>query len=239
MQIHANNLALSAGRGPVYGPLTFELDTGLTVLLGDPGSGRTSLLLTLAGRMKHDAGSLTVGGHELPHDLRRVQKESGIAGFAGIDGLEESVTVAATLRERRAWLSPWWSIVPRLNDVDVAAMCAAVFGQEPIPHASTVIWDLDDTQKFLLRITLAMMNQPKLLLVDDLAQLGSTSSRAIVWERLAALAADSTTVVVTASSLDTALWEALEIEPHIIDLAEHTGPVEALNPQHELIEETV
>lgn len=258
MQIHATNLAHSAGRGPVYGPLTFELDSGLTVLRGDPGSGRTSLLLTLAGRMKPDAGSLTVGGHQLPRNLRSVQKISAIAGFSGIDSLEESVTVGAALRERRAWLSPWWSMVRRFNDVDVAEVCGPVFGEQPLPHANTVIWDLDERQQFLLRITLAMMAAPQLLLVDDVEQIRSTESRAAVWARLAALAADGTTVVVSASSLDTALWQGQGIDPLVIDLAQHTtaapepeNPAEpgdaepaedsapATTPLHELIEETV
>ena len=219
MQIHANNLALSAGRGPVYGPLTFSLDGGLSVLRGDAGSGRTSLLLTLAGRMKHDGGTLTVAGLELPHKLRAVQKLSAVAGFSGIDSLEESVTVGATLRERLAWLSPWWSMVRKLDDADVAQICGPVFGDQPAPAASTLIWDLDETEKFLLRIALAMMGRPKVLFVDDIEQIRNSDSRAIVWHRLAAVAARRTDVVVSASSLDAVLWEELDITPHVIDIS--------------------
>ncbi|MHA7270484.1 ATP-binding cassette domain-containing protein [Arthrobacter sp. HLT1-20] len=226
MQIHANNLALSAGRGPVYGPLSFELDGGLCVLRGDAGSGRTSLLLTLAGRMKHQEGSLLVGGYELPQKLRAIQKISSVAGFHGIDELEESVTVGAALRERLAWISPWWSRVPKLNDVDVAKICAPTFGREPIPHANTVIWDLSDTQAFLLRIALAMMSRPKILFVDDLEQIRNTSSRAIVWDRLAHLAGAGTDVVVSSSSLDAQLWEQLDISPTVVDISTHQSTPE-------------
>ncbi len=219
-QIHAGKLALSAGRGPVYGPLTFDLDGGLTVLRGDPGSGRTSLLLTLAGRMKHDAGSLTVGGLPLPRSLHAVQKATAIAGFDGIDELEESVTVAAALRERQAWLSPWWQVVRTPNDVAVAALCADVFGAEPIPRADAVIWDLDETQHFLLRVTLALMSAPAILFVDDVEQLRSTEGRAAVWERLAHISRGSTAVVVSASSWDAQLWAELDIAPALVDLNE-------------------
>lgn len=219
MQIHANNLALSAGRGPVYGPLTFSLDGGLSVLRGDAGSGRTSLLLTLAGRMKHQDGTLTVAGLDLPHKLRAVQKLSAVAGFSGIDSLEESVTVGATLRERLAWLSPWWSLVHKLDDADVADICGPVFGDQPIPTAGTLIWDLDEREQFLLRIALAMMGSPKLLFVDDIEQIRNSVSRTIIWERLAAVAAKRTDVVVAASSLDSALWEELDIAPRIIDIS--------------------
>ncbi|MHA7305080.1 ATP-binding cassette domain-containing protein [Arthrobacter sp. TMN-49] len=246
MQIHANNLALSAGRGPVYGPLTFELDGGLSVLRGDAGSGRTSLLLTLAGRMRHHEGSLLVGGYELPRQLRAVQKRTSVVGFAGIDELEESVTVGAALKERLAWLSPWWSVVRKLNDVDVAEICAPSFGGEPIPHANTVIWDLSDTQAFLLRIALAMMSSPKILFVDDLEQIRSSESRAILWDRLAYLAGELTDVVVSASSLDAQLWDQLDIQPNVVDLGAHiTAPAADVAPdtdptaQQELIQESV
>ncbi|WP_207346254.1 AAA family ATPase [Arthrobacter sp. E3] len=222
MQIHANNLALSAGRGPVYGPLTFNLDGGLSVLRGDAGSGRTSLLLTLAGRMKHDDGTLLVAGLGLPRQLRAVQTLSAVAGFSGIDSLEESVTVGATLRERLAWLSPWWSVVRKLDDDAVANICAPVFGEQPIPAAGTLIWDLDETEKFLLRIALALMGRPKVLFVDDIEQIRNSDSRAIVWHRLAAVAAKHTDVVVSASSLDAALWEDLDMTPHIIDISADT-----------------
>ena len=232
MHINADSLELSAGRGPVYGPLSFELGGGLSVIRGDAGSGRTSLLLTLAGRMKPDAGVLTVGGHPLPRDLRAVQKMTAVCGFAGIDDLEDSVTVGAALKERRAWLAPWWQRVGRLNDVDVAEICAPTFGAVPIPHTGTVIWDLSDTQKFLLRITLAMMSGPDILFVDDLEQVRGRDSRAVLWSRLAFLASENTAVVVSSSSLDTDLWDGLERHPEIVDMS----PAAA---QPELIQETV
>lgn len=218
MHIHADSLELSADRGPVYGPLTFDTAGGLTVLRGDVGSGRTSLLLTLAARMKFDAGTVTVGDYTLPRDLRAVQKLSGIAGFAGIDELEESVTVGAAIRERQAWLAPWWSRIRKPNDVDVALICADTFGENPIPHANTLIWDLDDISAFLLRITLAMLNEPEILVVDDIEQIRSQESRATIWARLALLS-ERTAVVVSASSLDDALWSALEINPAVVDMS--------------------
>lgn len=217
MQILATELALSADRGPVYGPLTFEIDSGLSVLRGDPGSGRTSLLLTLGGRMKYDSGSLTVAGLGLPQELRAVQKISGIAGFTGIDELEESVTVGATLRERLAWLAPWWHIVRTPDDHRAAALCADVFGQESIPRADTLIWDLDEGHKFLLRLVLSLMSGPQLLLVDDPAQLHNEASRAAVWSALNRVA-EHTAVVVSCASLDEQIWADLGMNPAVIEL---------------------
>ncbi|WP_051388688.1 ATP-binding cassette domain-containing protein [Arthrobacter sp. 35W] len=211
--IHADNLELSSTRGTVYGPLTFEIGPGLTLVCGPSGSGRTSLLLSMAGRMKPSSGTLDVLGRNVPAQLRSVQKATAIAGFEGIDGLEDSVTVGAALRERRAWLSPWYAIVGKLTDPEVAEVCAPVFGSARIPHADTVIWDLDETQAFLLRITLAMMSAPEILFLDDIDQVHSRAAREVIWHRLAALAAHGTAVVVAASSQDTDLWTALDTQP--------------------------
>ena len=56
----------------------------LTLIQGPQGAGRSSLLLTLAGRMVPDASSdLVVLGHRLPAHRAAVQREAALAGFAG------------------------------------------------------------------------------------------------------------------------------------------------------------
>jgi len=218
--ITADGLSLSAARGPVYGPLSFELPDPLSVFCGPAGSGRTSLLLTLSGRMKAGKGALTVLGHELPRDARAVQKQTAIAGFAGIDDLEPGVTVGQALRERLAWLAPWWTFVPKATDRHVARACAPAFGEEEIPAASTVIWNLGEAEQFLLRISLALLSGPGILFVDDIEQVHSETARRLVWERLAAIAASGTAVVVGAASLENGLWENLDPQPSALLLTQ-------------------
>ena len=104
--VQAKDLTLTSARGTVYGPVSLHVREGdLVVLQGPQGSGRSSLLLTLAGRMNpdRDTRQLTVLGHELPRGRRAVQQLSAVAGFDAIDRLDESVTVADTLRERLTW----------------------------------------------------------------------------------------------------------------------------------------
>lgn len=209
----ANDLALESKRGPVYGPLDLRIQDGLTVLHAPSGSGRTSLLLTLAGRMKPSAGTLETLGRELPRGARRVQRESGIAGFAGIDELEESVTVGAAVRERAAWISPWWAFVRRPDEAALRAVLGPVFGETPLPAPDTVIWELDEAQTALLRIALAMMSEPRLLCFDGLDELASPAARAAVWRSLDAIARAGTAVVVSAATADPRLWAGLGIEP--------------------------
>ncbi|WP_426592335.1 ATP-binding cassette domain-containing protein [Cellulomonas sp. McL0617] len=199
-QAHA--LSLTGDRGAIYGPLDLDVATGeLTVVRGPQGSGRTSLLLTLAGRMVPDEpSSLVVLGHALPDDRGALQREAALAGFAGIDDLDESVTVAQHVRERLAWLSPWYRRLRRPDQGVVDALLAPVFGDVPVPAAQTVVWHLDEVEALLLRIALAMAQRPRLLVVDDLDQVHDPARRRLVWDRLEALTDDGLTVVAASAA---------------------------------------
>lgn len=202
--VRARGLALHGSRGAVYGPLDLELPTGgLVVVQGPQGGGRSSLLLTLGGRMVPDRGSrLEVLGESLPRHRRAVQRRAALAGFAGIDDLDGSVSVGTTVRERLAWLSPWYARTPRVDQSAFGRLAGPVFGPRPLPGVATLVWDLDEVDAMLLRITLAMAQRPDLLLVDDVDQVHDSTRRQTVWSCLEALTTSGTTVVATVASLD-------------------------------------
>lgn len=223
--VHAENLRLHGRRGVVYGPVSFEVNRGsLVVVQGPQGGGRSSLLLTIAGRMVPDRGSaLVVLGHRLPAARRAVQRRAAIAGFSGIDDLDASVTVGALVRERIAWLSPWYRRVARVRQADVERVLGPVFGPRPVPLAETVVWDLDEVDVMLLRVALAMLQDPDLLVVDDVDQVSDSERRRFVWARLEDIVAQGTAVVAAVASLDEVArfdWAApvdqivLETGPH-------------------------
>ncbi|TFC56717.1 ATP-binding cassette domain-containing protein [Cryobacterium sp. TMB3-1-2] len=212
----ADELSVSHKRGVVFGPLSFSADDGLTVICGPAGSGRTSLLLTLAGRMKPSSGSLFVLGEDLPRHARRIQRRTGVSGFHGIDTLEESVSVAAAIRERHAWLAPWWSFIRAVDDAEVARVCGPVFGDIPVPAASTMIWDLDEVEMVLLRASLAMMSRPDVLFFDQVEQVHSAEARRQLWYRLGAIVQAGTPVIASAIAPDFEMWAELGIDPTVL-----------------------
>lgn len=214
--VTALGLQLHGDRGPVFGPVDLEIAAGtLTLVQGPQGAGRTSLLLALAGRMVPDpASDLVVLGHRLPTQRTLAQRDVALAGFTGIDELDDSVTVGDHVRERLAWLAPWYRRAPRADQAVVDRVLAPVFGDLPVPGAQTVVWHLDEVDALLLRIALAMAQRPRLLVVDDVDQVHDRSRRRIVWDRLDALAGSGVTVVASCADPDEAVgtrWTVLPV----------------------------
>ncbi|MEK8226411.1 ATP-binding cassette domain-containing protein [Oerskovia sp. M15] len=214
--ISAYDLQLHGPRGLVYGPVDLEVPAGeVVVLQGPQGAGRSSLLLTLAGRMAPDDtehGWLVVLGESLTGRRARrhaVQRRAAIAGFHGIDELDDAVTVGDSVRERLTWLAPWYRRTPKVTDEVYERLARPVFGPRELPALGSMVWDLDEVDAMLLRIAIAMAQEPELLAVDDLDQVHDSARRQIVWERLEAIAATGVTVVgsvASAGEVDAMHW---------------------------------
>lgn len=202
LAVRAHQLQLDGKRGRIYGPIDLAIQAGsLNLITGRAGSGKTSLLLTLVGRMKPNRGAaLTVLGRPLPGRALGVQRRSAAVGIHGLDDLDEEVSVGASVREREAWLAPWYRIVGTPDDAHVAEVCAPVFGDSPTPGAKELVHELDEADNLLLRIALAMLSKPELLVVDDIDALHDTDGRRRVWECLHGITDTGVTVVVAAAT---------------------------------------
>ena len=230
--VRAEDLGLETKRGPVYGPVSFASDTPITVVEGGPGSGKTALLLTLAGRMSPSAGTAWTLGAELPRRQRAVQKRTGIAGFHDIDDLEDTATVAAALAERAAWVGPWWALSRRFHEDDVREALVPVFGEPgaagavDLPAGATLIRDLSELQAVLLQIALATLAEPELLVLDRIDRIQADADRAAAWRRLAVLARRGTPCLVSVADARPAELDPLGVAWTAIP----TGP--AGTPHH-------
>ncbi|MFI6596095.1 ATP-binding cassette domain-containing protein [Nonomuraea sp. NPDC050536] len=133
----------------VYPATSLEAGKGtLTVVAGQTGSGRTSLLLTLAGRMKPTGGTLSVAGHTRPRAIRRV---ASLALVDGVTDLDRSLTVAEHLRERRR--KPY-----------TQALKTAGLDVDP----RTLARELDREQQVRLGVAMALLDEPAVIVADNL-----------------------------------------------------------------------
>ena len=94
-----------------------------------------------------------IGGVSLlPAQRTLTQRQVAVAGFTGIDELDDSVTVGDHVRERLAWLAPWYRRAPRADQAIGDRALGPVYGDLPVPDVDTVVWHLDEVQALLLRI---------------------------------------------------------------------------------------
>jgi ABC-type multidrug transport system ATPase subunit len=189
--LQTDRLSLRGPRGWVYRDVTFAAAPGqLVAIEGPAGSGRTSLLLTLAGRMKPSSGSARIDGHELPHDLYEVQRIAALALVPGVSALEPGLTVAEQFREREL-LSLRFRVAPQ-----TAAALEAWVGVPP----TTLVRDLDARRRHLLGIAMALVGSPRLIVVDDVDVALSFSEQVDLWERLGLVARRGVTVLASCAS---------------------------------------
>lgn len=191
----ARGLTVSGPWGPVYGPVDLDVDEGgVTVLVCPAGTGRTALLMTLAGRMRPQRGTLSVFGATNP---RRIFGMTAIAGIDELDPVVESVTVRDAVTEQLRWNARWYRFVRRAREADLRAVCAPVFGDLPLPPLTEYVEELSELDRLLLRIALANTAQPPLLVVGNLHYVTNDHSRGLLVQRLIELGRRQT--VITAS----------------------------------------
>src|SRR5437764_3262974 len=163
----AQGLGLRTRRGWVFRDVDLTVEPGeLVALTGPAGSGRTSLLLALAGHFRTTAGT------------RRLAGRAGIGLVPRINEPEPGLTAAEHVRERELLLGrPARWPVP----VDPARL-----GRDLTPY---------ECQRLMLR--LATLDEPALVVADDVDLGLSTVERSRLWAALTDLAAQNYAVVVT------------------------------------------
>ena len=176
----ARDLGLRTAQGCPYAGMTCTVRKGeLTALRGRDGSGKTALLLTLAARMAHNQGELTILGERMPKGARRVQRRIGLGLVAGVNDLRENLTVAATVAAELSLFGK-----PSKQD-DVEAYLRE-WGIEDLSRMS--VGDLPRERLVLLGIALGMAGDPEALAVDDVETGLTARQSARLMERLSRIA---------------------------------------------------
>lgn len=218
--IRAQSLALHAQGRPVFSGVDADVPAGATLVVrGRAGTGKTSLLLTLAGRMKPSAGSLRVLGQELPARAAAVRRRVALAEVRGVNELDDALTVEQHVAERlvlhQPWYRPWVSadqVADQLDRVRAALTQTAEAGADlPELRPREFVSDIDPLERMTLGVVLALVGRPEVLVVDDVDSLRRTEDRRRAWESLEALQRQSPTpLTIVASCSDTSdvRWHA-------------------------------
>ena len=191
--VRANELGARTGRGWIYRDVTCVVHEGeVGAIAGPAGSGRTSLLLALAGRMGFSVGALTVCGHDLPDRADAVRSRVALARVGGgVAELEPELRVRDHLVERGR------------RGLDREARFDKACGRLGLAvDREALVGGLTASQAVLLSLALALLDEPAVVLLDDLDRGLPGAEQTELWQRLRALTEDGITVL--ASTTDPA-----------------------------------
>lgn len=155
--VEATGITVTGPRGPVFENVSFEVaDGAVAAVCGPGGSGRTSLLLTVAGRMRTAAGRLRVGGAV---DPREIAEQASIAQAGPAFTLDEELRVRELIVERQLLHGEAFS-ADRLN---------ALLEWLGVEHRrSDFVHSLPPAERTAIALALAAAEGSTMLIVDDL-----------------------------------------------------------------------
>ncbi|WP_406692993.1 ATP-binding cassette domain-containing protein [Saccharopolyspora sp. ID03-671] len=183
--ILAHGIAAKGPEGVVFANLDLRVEPGsLTVVTGPSGSGRTSLLLVLCGRLRIITGELDVDGFPLPRKAARARKLIRPARLRPGCELEDRHRVREAITERR--------LISGTNKASIELGLELV-GLDV--DRSLLIGELPPEEQLLLAIGLAAAPAPAGIVVDDVDAGLTQSGRARVWAALREVTGIGMTVI--------------------------------------------
>ncbi|MFT4166251.1 MAG: ATP-binding cassette domain-containing protein [Microlunatus sp.] len=190
--IETRDLSLVTREGPVYEDVELAFPRGrLAAIVGRSGSGRSALLLTLAGRMRGWTGWVRVAGYDPTTQTRLLRDRTSLALVDGLVGLEPRLTVAESITERSLI-----DAVPLAKaGTRFEAACAALEVEFPRTAEVGRLSALDQTR---LAVALATMRPAEIVFLDSAHRGLDEEEGNALMSGLEALVAAGTLVVLTA-----------------------------------------
>ncbi|MDN6667685.1 MAG: ATP-binding cassette domain-containing protein, partial [Brevibacterium sp.] len=192
-QVSLRGWGVSGKNGDVFSGVELDVPRGaVAIIQGPAGSGKTSLLLSIAGRMRVASGEGHVGELDIRKQARRVREQVAVGHVAGLTDLENDFTLAQHIAERLIMLQPWykpWVSKSSLREVidvirDTFDSATEVIDRLPEGKFSTsdakdadfliddegkaFVSELSELQKFLLELGLASLAQAPVVVLDNI-----------------------------------------------------------------------
>ncbi|GIG70806.1 ABC transporter ATP-binding protein [Phytomonospora endophytica] len=191
--LSARGLHAKGPEGPIFDGVSVEAERGqLVAIVGQGGTGRTSLLLALTGRFKHTGGTVTVDGQTEP---KRIREYAAIASAGPAVEPDEFLSVGALTSERL--LIGGAEITP----ASVVEACD-LFGINP--DSGTPYGHLDAPTKVLFALALATAEHRPIIAIDNVDAGLDRPNAHRVWGALRTLASHGHLVIATTAQPDIA-----------------------------------
>jgi lipooligosaccharide transport system ATP-binding protein len=220
----ARGLRKSFGALEVVGGVDLAVAPGECFgLLGPNGAGKTTILRLCLGLIKPDAGQIELLGEPVPRRAREARARVGVV--PQFDNLDPDFTVAENLLV----YGRYFGISPREVQARIAPLLefAGLTGR-----GAAKLNTLSGGMKRRLTLARALVNEPRLLFLDEPTTGLDPQARHLIWERMRRLTAEGKTLVLTTHFMDEAerLCQRLAIMDHGRIIA--SGSPRALIAEH-------
>lgn len=207
-----DNISFSIQRGECLG------------FLGPNGAGKTTTIKMLFGLMMKSSGSITLLDMQIPEQLREAKQFIGVVSQA--DSLDPDLTVLENLLTYAAFYNIPHQTASMKADELLQFFALSNRRDEVIEH-------LSGGQRRRLLLARALINNPKLLILDEPTVGLDPQSRQLIWQHLEMLQEQGITMLLTSHYLD----EVERLSDRVIIL-DH-GTIVAQGIPKQLIEELV
>ena len=220
----AQNLTKRFGDTTVVNDLSFDIAPGECLgVIGPNGAGKTTTIRMCLGLTTPDSGSIASFGMQMPQDALAIKAQMGVV--SQMDSLDPDFSCAENLLVYGRYFG--------MREADIRARI------EPLLHfaslsnkANAKPGELSGGMKRRLSLARALINNPKLLLLDEPTTGLDPQARHLMWERLQMLLQQGKSILLTTHFMDEAerLCSRLLVLDHGIKIAE--GAPRALIAEH-------
>jgi lipooligosaccharide transport system ATP-binding protein len=197
--IKVHNISKSFGRICAVCDLSFEVEEGTCFgLLGPNGAGKTTMMKMIYGRSlrnNHDGGIIDVFGYDPAHDELAIKSLSGVVPQE--NNLDEELNVIQNLMI----YSKFYGLPARVARERIKVLLDFLELSEKIKAR---IKELSGGMQRRLVIARALLNNPKLLILDEPTTGLDPQVRHLIWDKLRQLRTQGTTILLTTHYMDEA-----------------------------------
>jgi lipooligosaccharide transport system ATP-binding protein len=187
-------LAKNFGGRVAVDNISFAIQPGECVgFLGPNGAGKTTTINILLGLVRKSGGQIKLLGREIPRYHRQVKRDIGVVPQA--DSLDPDLTVAENLLTYAGYFN-----IPRQKALAKTEELLHFFALAN--RRAEIIDHLSGGQRRRLLLARALINEPRLLILDEPTIGLDPQARHLMWERLEILQAQGTTMLLTSHYLD-------------------------------------
>jgi lipooligosaccharide transport system ATP-binding protein len=197
--IRVHNISKSFGRLCAVCDLSFEVEEGTCFgLLGPNGAGKTTMMKMIYGRNSrdnHDGGTIDVFGYDPAREELAIKYVSGVVPQE--NNLDDELNVIQNLMI----YSKFYGLPGRVARERIKALLDFLELSEKV---LSPIKELSGGMQRRLVIARALLNNPRLLILDEPTTGLDPQVRHLIWDKLRQLRAQGTTILLTTHYMEEA-----------------------------------